>query len=531
MTDLNSNSEGINHTMLKILLISPPVFDFYHTPGRKEPLGLLYIKAALNKTNGVQVDIYDATLSGKVKKIATPESFNYLREIYREDISPFSLFNNYYRFGDSFKKIVTRITSGGYAIVGISALFSGYYPDVEDLITRIKRKTNAVVVVGGWAVDAEKKMLFSQSQADFFLCGNGEETFPHFIKAFINKTTFKKVPGIIFRENGNVCSTIEQKQPSITNDYPERAGDYFFNKKRIAKIIISRGCLYSCEFCAIHRNRKFSVRSIQSIDEELNYLLNRGIEIVDFEDDNLFCTKEFSEKFITLLKKHHEQGLSYTAMNGITAKNIVPYVNDIIDAGFIELNLSLVTSHRELSDSVKRPFSMQAIKDITDRVNGRIPTLVFLIIGLPDSSPEIVLRDILALAKLPVSIGVSPLYLIPGIPMFEKMGIPSDRRLLRGSALYKFGESFTQEDIASLWKFVRMINRLKKSGNRLSDDDKENLHYFYKSIREKTWYRKTKTGIWEKSFSFSLKLPEEFQVCTLQGEIVAFGSGDRTSPK
>lgn len=507
--------------MLKILLISPPVFDFYFTPARKEPLGLLYIKTALEKIKGVLVDIYDSTLSGKVKKIATPEYFNYLNEIYAEDTSRFSLFDRYYRFGDSFKKIINRITTGSYDIVGISALFSGYFPDVEDLIIQIKRMTNATVVVGGWAVDAEKEKLFSESHADFFLCGNGEEIFPQFIHAYINKLPYKRVPSIIFRKNGIVCSTVEQKQSPITNNYPRRYGKYFFNKKQIAKVTISKGCLYKCDFCAIHRNQKFSLRSIQSIEEELKYLRNIGIEIVDFEDDNLFCTKKFSEKLIPLLEKYHKKGLCYTAMNGITAHNILPYVNDIIRAGFIELNLSLVTSHKKLSQSVRRPFSIHVIKEIIAQVNGRIPTLVFVIIGLPDSTPGMGLKDILALAKLPVTIGVSPLYLVPNIPMFKNMGIPSDRRLLRGSALYKFGKSFTREDVASLWKFVRMINWLKKSGNRLSEDDKENLFYFYQSLQEKTWYRKTKTNSWEKSFSFSINLPQEFHICKLNRELIS----------
>ena len=64
--------------MIKILLLSPPVFDFYFTPARKEPLGLLYIKMALEKIKNVSVDIYDTTISGKTRKVILPASLNYL---------------------------------------------------------------------------------------------------------------------------------------------------------------------------------------------------------------------------------------------------------------------------------------------------------------------------------------------------------------------------------------------------------------------------------------------------------------------
>lgn len=508
--------------MIKILLLSPPVFDFYFTPARKEPLGLLYIKMALEKIKNVSVDIYDTTISGKTRKVKLPESFNYLKEIYAKDHSCFSLFSNYYRFGDSFNKIIDRIIKGKYDIAGISALFSAYFPDVENLIRLIKEKTRAKVVAGGWAVNAEKERLFAESKADFFLSGNGEDTFPQFVNALINNTPLEEVKGVIFRKNGTIHSTPQLIQSKIPEDFPLRTNKYFFNNKRIAKVVLSRGCLYKCDFCPIHTGNTFSLRTIQSIERELKYLSGAGIEIVDFEDDNLFCTKEFSRELIPLLEKYHNKGLSYVAMNGITARNIVTFIDRIIKAGFIELNLSLVTSDDKLSHSVNRPFSLEVIKEVINHVQGRIKTLVFIIIGLPGSTPKKVLNDILALAQLPVTIGVSPLYMVPGVPMFEKMGLPSDRRLLRGSALYKFDNSFTREDVASLWKFVRMVNWLKSSRNNLSNDEKENLFYFSKSITEKTWYRKTRNNIWEKGFSFTIDLPDNFFLCKLNGEIFNF---------
>ncbi len=499
--------------MLKILLLSPPKFDFYFTPARKEPLGLLFIKSAIEKIDDVIVDLYDTTISGKKKKMAIPQCFDYLKEIYPSDKSYFSLFSNYYRFGDSFNKIISQISKKNYDIVAISAQFSGYYPDIEDLICRIKNETRAIVVIGGWAVSTENEDLFSSSRADYFLLGDGEDNFPAFINAFQGNTSFREIPGIIYKDNSTIFKKPKSKNHVISNEFPKRCGKYLFNRKRIASVVLSKGCLYKCAFCAVHRDRKFSIRTLKSIDDELNYLLNLGVEIVDFEDDNLFYSKKFSYEFLSLLKQYHKKGLKYAAMNGITAKNILPFVDQIIDAGFIELNMSLVTSDTKLSNSFHRPFDLEIIKEIVNKINNRVPTLVFLILGLPGSSPDNVLKDILELSRLPVLVGVSPLYLIPGVPLFEDIGIPSDRRLLRGSALYKFGNSFSREDVASLWKFVRMINQIKKTGDILSEEDDENSFYFRKSLKEKRWYRKDVKGMWKKSFKFKVDLPVEFEVC------------------
>lgn len=501
--------------MLKILLISPPIFDFYYTPARKEPLGLLYIKSALDLIDGVKTDIFDTLLSGKVKKMAWPEQFKYLKNIYQKDSSPFSLFSRYLRFGDSFDKIIARINNGNYDIIGISALFSGYYPDVEDLIARIKTETDVTVVAGGWAC-AEKTDFFSKSRADYFLSGSGEYTFPLFVNAIINNKPIKDVPGIIKKEGNTVYRNPNNPYSSISNEYPKRTEDYFFKRKRIAKVILSKGCLYNCDFCTIHREQKFSIRSFQSIENELEYLLNLGVEIIDFEDDNLFYNKDFSDNFITLLEKYHKKGLSYTAMNGITAKNILPYIDDLIRIGFIEFNMSLVAIDGNVSKSLNRPFNIEVIKNITDKVRGRVKTLVFLILGLPQSSPKKVLKDIIQLAQLPVTIGVSPLYLLPDIPMFINLGLPEDRRLLRGSTLHKFGKAFTREDVASIWKYVRMINFIKEH----EGCDYENLLYFCKSIKEKKWYRKNNENQWIEGFSFSLKLPLGLNVCSINNNML-----------
>ena len=93
---------------MNILLVAPPVFDFYFTQHRMEPLGLLYIREALEKA-GHDVTLYDATLSGRVKRVATPPEFAYLEKFYEEDASPFSLHCGYKRLGDSFFKILDFI--------------------------------------------------------------------------------------------------------------------------------------------------------------------------------------------------------------------------------------------------------------------------------------------------------------------------------------------------------------------------------------------------------------------------------------
>jgi radical SAM superfamily enzyme YgiQ (UPF0313 family) len=197
-------------------------------------------------------------------------------------------------------------------------------------------------------------------------------------------------------------------------------------------------------------------------------------------------------------------------MNGITAINLVPFTKRAIDVGFIEFNLSLVTTNKNTARNINRPIFIEQIKKIAQINKNKIEIVVFVIGGLSENTPETLLEDIIELAKLPVKIGFSPLYMLPGIEMFEKMGLPENRDYLRGSALYKFGSSFNREQIVSIWKLVRMINAIKELD--YSSELAENIENFKKSIIEQKWYYKDIDNVWKPSFGFDLKFPEKIKI-------------------
>ena len=66
--------------MKKIVLLQPPVQDFYHTPARLMPLGLAYLKAAVKKyLPGVEVVIKDFHQGWGSRTLAYPPDLEYLR--------------------------------------------------------------------------------------------------------------------------------------------------------------------------------------------------------------------------------------------------------------------------------------------------------------------------------------------------------------------------------------------------------------------------------------------------------------------
>ena len=111
---------------MKVLLVQPPVRDFYDTDVRLQPIGLAYLKSAVrNFLPGIEIRIKDFHGSDKRTTVPIPKELGYLRDYYSvSDKSPFSTFHQYYHFGDSFDEIERVIADLKPDVVGISSLFT-----------------------------------------------------------------------------------------------------------------------------------------------------------------------------------------------------------------------------------------------------------------------------------------------------------------------------------------------------------------------------------------------------------------------
>jgi len=480
---------------MKILLISPPFSDFYFTRARIEPLGLLYVKKSLSIA-GYDSVICDFANVRHEKKIQLPDEFSYLRKYYHKDLSYFSLFSDYKRLGLSYDEMCEEIKEHAPDIVFISANFLAYAAEAREVVSAVRNSSDALVIAGGWSVTAEKDKIYDFLGADYLIQGDFPSDSSELMRCLCGDGDPAEILGLIYRENDLIIANkpVDYLMPDY---YPERTGDYRFRGKRIAKIILSRGCRNRCAFCSVHRNGNISFRNIKSVDEELKYLFDLGIEIVDIEDDSVFFDKVYASELLCIIRKYADKGMRFAAMNGMSANDLIPFAEKCIESGFIEFNLSLVSSDKQAIRESNRPFGLNSIKEVLGIINGRVETIVYLIAGLKGGSAKSLFRDIRELAKLPVTIGISPLYSVPGINYFDEVA-PDDREFLRGSALYKFFND-SREDVASAMKCARMINKIRAMEN--SDEDYDNINYYRKSAERKKWYRKTKSG-WIDSFEF-----------------------------
>jgi radical SAM superfamily enzyme YgiQ (UPF0313 family) len=169
---------------MKVLLLQPPVQDFYNTDIRLQPIGLAYLKAAAQKyLPGVQVILKDYHYGRGRRTIPLPRELAYLKDYYsKDDKSPFSTFHHYYHFGADFDAIAEEVAKEKPDLIGIASLFAPYHREVLRCAEAIKKRLDVPILLGGAQVSAMPEAMLSHPAIDFVIQGEGERPFVELLK-------------------------------------------------------------------------------------------------------------------------------------------------------------------------------------------------------------------------------------------------------------------------------------------------------------------------------------------------------------
>lgn len=469
---------------MKVLLLQPPVRDFYDTDIRLQPIGLAYLKAAVDKhLSAVRVLIEDYHAGWGRRTIPLPPEFAFLKPFYgAEDKSPFSTFHHFYHFGADFETLAKEVAAEKPDLVGISSLFSAYHREVLATAAAIREKYDVPIFIGGSHATAMPEMMLAHPAIDFVIRGEGERPLVEFLKVWLKKgdspllrekgtVPFLKVPNLGYKKNGKiVLNPCAENYPLEELPWPDLSslpkGRYLFEGKPLCFILTSRGCPYRCAFCSVRTifGAHYRRRSNKSISDEIKTRYAQGYRVFDLEDDNLtFDRKAAIELFSCLIRQFPRKDITLTAMNGICYWNLDPELLALMrQAGFTRINLSLVTANMPVSRKVRRPLDLKKYRTVvsTARKLG-FKVVSYQILGLPGESVSGMIRTLVMNAKLPVLLGASPFYLTPSSPFAQELrGDAPEPFLARLTALGNAPDN-DPAAVYTLFVTVRILNFLK----------------------------------------------------------------------
>ncbi len=468
----------------KLLLLQPPIQDFYQTPIRLQPVGLGYLKAAIHKymPDEMEVVVKDYHQGGGRKTIPLPKELSYLKDFYAwPDQSPFSSFYHYYHYGVPFDLLAEDVVKEKPDIVGISSLFSPYYREVLRSAEEIKKRLKIPIIVGGSHVSAMPLFMLQQPGIDFIIQAEGERPMVEFLREWKNGGNYAKVPNLGYEENGrHILNKVEDNFPIEELPFPDLsdlARDRYHLKNRPLHFLVSsRGCPHQCSFCSVHLTfgTGYRKRSTSNVLQEIKKRYEEGVRVFDFEDDDFTCNgEEIKELCKKLMEAFPKDDIELTAMNGISYFSLDSELLTLMKkAGFRHLNLSLVSVDGDLQQRTKRPHSIDKYLEVVrEACELRFQVVSYQILGLPHEQIDSMIQTLALNSTLPVLLGASIFYLTPNSPIARDFPEPSEGEVFRArlTAISVETEHFNREDLYTLFVTARIINFLK--GLKFEEDE------------------------------------------------------------
>ena len=463
--------------MVDILLIQPPIRDWYLTAKRTIPYGLACIAASLLR-HGFSVEILDGLASPKSRSVLPPPEMDYLRPYYSgADRSPFALFQQYKHYGYSFEHLGKAARDSGAGLIGISANYSAYFQETIRTAEVVKANCpECTVVVGGHHATVLPETVLSSMAVDFVLRGDGEISMPLLAKALDAGTDLDTVPGIAYRRSQH---SLHLRSPVFMKSIPDEPlpathllkHRYYRRFRRGSAVIVaSRGCPLSCSYCAMGKygGPPYRRRGIQSVLTEIQTAVDRdGVAFVDFEDENLSLNRNWFLELLRQLKRTtHGRQLELRAMNGLLPSTLdAEVIAAMAEAGFKTLNLSLGTAVSDQQRRFRRPDlrrDFDRVLELTERHH--LTAVGYVIAAAPFQSAEDSISDLLYLAQRRILVGLSIFYPAPESADFatcERLGLlPESLPLWRSTAL-PIDHTTSRQEAVTLLRLARLVNFMK----------------------------------------------------------------------
>lgn len=462
--------------MADILLIQPPIKDFYLTKKRTIPYGLACIASCLIK-EGFTVDMFDALATNRYRNIEMPEEMAYLKKYYgKSDISSFALFHHFRHYGYSFEHIGNVASKSKAYLVGICALFTPYINEALKTAEVVKLcNPHCKIVIGGHHPTYLPDDVISRKYIDFVIRGDGELPMTLLAKALKLGTGFDEIPGIVYKKNGllvrkkpiYIKTLINMPLPALNLI---KHGFYNRKKKTSITVVTSRGCPMKCSYCCVgmHSGRKYTRRSVESVINEIERaVLSYNAGFVDFEDENISLNKTWFLSLLSeIIKRFARYDIELRAMNGLFPPSLDDKViYNMKKAGFKTVNLALAsTSSAQLErfqrTDVRKNFDNVLV--LAEKYN--INAVGYIIAGSPYQTADSSISDLLYLAQRRVLAGISIFYPAPGSACYtlaQKLKILPESYLLMRSSALPVSHSTTRKESVTLLRLARILNFIK----------------------------------------------------------------------
>ncbi len=317
---------------MKILLIS---VNRERMPFPVFPLGLAYIAKALRE-EGYPIDVMDLCFSQEISA---------------------DLKSTLCRFQPDLIGISLRNLDNLTYPTSVS-----YLDEVEEVIRICRQQGSSRLVIGGSGYSLAPSELLRYLDVDFGIVGEGEEIFLQLVRSLEKGDSLSPSPCLLIKEG--VSPPLIEGARVFPLRSPDRS---FFETHRyleeggMGNLQTKRGCPFSCIYCTypLLEGKKVRLRKTEEVVDELQHLVEEGVDYVYFVDDIFNYPPPFAEALCReMVRKKIEVKWSAFVNPSFLNETLLQWMKE---AGCVGIEFGTDSGSPRMLENYKKSFAREDI--------------------------------------------------------------------------------------------------------------------------------------------------------------------------
>jgi radical SAM superfamily enzyme YgiQ (UPF0313 family) len=300
--------------------------------------------------------------------------------------------------------IISRCRDFDPQLIGLTAT-SVDFNLCRQMAERLKKDLPAVpVILGGTHLNIFGAQVLKENPVfDFGCIGDGEDLLVELAAALSEASVnLKDIPGLIYRHGEEVIQNRHRPLETQIDRYPFPARHLLNNElyyrsvphrgyQVTAAVMSSRGCPYSCVYCAvenIYGGARLRLRSAANVLDELEEIVNHfGIRHLAFNDD---CLTVDRQRVLELCRGIKERRLHFT-WEGLSRADLLDkeLVQAMKATGFVRISIGIESGNPRILKVLRKGETLEQIRQgIRIAKEAGIVTRGSAIIGSPYETRE-----------------------------------------------------------------------------------------------------------------------------------------------
>ena len=321
----------------------------------------------------------------------------------RQGLADISLIDNRLE-GWNLDRLLEKTLAGKPEIVGMTGLTM----EASALYTfsrMLRDKAPQVFqIAGGVHATHFTEEALRDSCVDVAVLGEGEVTFAELTHLLAAGKPWSGLPGIAYRENGNLVKTAARSLIDDMDGMPFPAwdlipvqryfgkpmGDLLFSRRELMSLYTSRSCPYECIYCHNLFGRGFRPRSAENVFEEIHTLYHQyGIREFHVQDD-IFNLR--TNRAMEICERVIRSGMrcTFAFPNGMRADIMTEELLKAMKrAGVKRIAYSIESASPRIQNLIRKRLDLEKASRIAAMTAGMgILTKGFFMLGFPTETKE-----------------------------------------------------------------------------------------------------------------------------------------------